>query len=388
MAAGFHKERRAWFQIKHQIVGTYLSLFLGKLGKFGDRIYYVDGFAGQGRLDDGTEGSALIAAKLAAEPVHKSRQGLLHCINVEAEPETFENLTKATAPYRHCVSNLHGTFQDKLPEILKMIGSNTAFFFIDPFGTKGAEISTLKALGTRSGKTEALVRYDDTRVKRLIMWSANNLENLEEKHRKVALGLSARVKELTDEEAAEQVQLESFLGSDSELRDRLIEGYETEVKRRTNFTFGLNYPIRNPATGGHRYYLVHFCKFVDGYTHMANFMAKAERTYQKLLSGERELFEGSPKQQTFFQIDEQLAKQAESTKVSEVAMTVAGIILQKRWENKSIQLRDVLSEIVSHFKWRATRVEWTKALRQCETNGWLTMVGTEDGDMIHFAEKI
>lgn len=388
MASSFHKERRAWFQIKHQIVGTYLSLFLGKLGKFGDRVYYVDGFAGQGRLDDGTEGSALIAAKLAAEPVQKSRQGLLHCINVEADPGTFENLEKATAPYSHCVCNLRGAFHDKLPEVLKMIGNSTAFFFIDPFGTQGAEISTLKTLASRAGKTEALVRYDDTRVKRLIMWSANNLENLEEKHRKVALGLAVRVKQLTDEEAAEQVQLESLLGSDSELRDRLIDGYETEVKRQTKFTFGLNYPIRNPATGGHRYYLVHFCKFVDGYTHMANFMAKAERTFQKLLSGERELFSGAPKQQTFLQIDEQLAKQAESEKVSDIAAAVPEIVLRKRWENKSVQLRDLLGEIVGNFKWQTTRVEWMKALRQCEMNGWLTMTGTEDGDMIHFAEKI
>jgi hypothetical protein len=53
MASDFHKERRAWFQIKHQIVGTYLSLFLGKLGKLREPVYYVDGFAGQGRLDDG-----------------------------------------------------------------------------------------------------------------------------------------------------------------------------------------------------------------------------------------------------------------------------------------------------------------------------------------------
>jgi len=319
MAASFHKERKAWFQIKHQIVGTYLSLFLGKLGKSGDRVYYVDGFAGQGRFNDGTEGSALIAAKLAAEPLQKSRKGLLHCINIESEPETFENLKRATACYSHCVTNLHGTFQDKLPEILKVIGTHTAFFFIDPFGTQGAEISTLKELGARSGKTEALVRYDDTRVKRLIMWAANNLENLDQKHRKVALGISARGKELTDEEAAEKVQSEELLGSDSELRDRIMEGYEAEVMRKTKFTYGLNYPIRNPATGGHRYYLVHFCKFVDGYTHMANFMAKAERTYQKLHSGDRELFGGSPKQQTFLQIDDYLAKQAESENVLAIA---------------------------------------------------------------------
>jgi three-Cys-motif partner protein len=388
MAASFHKERKAWFQIKHQIVGTYLSLFLGKLGKSGDHVYYVDGFAGQGRLDDGTEGSALIAARLAAEPVQKSRKGLLRCINVESESETFDNLKKATGPYSHCVTNLHGTFQEKLPEILRLIGSHTAFFFIDPFGTQGAEISTLKELGARSGKTEALVRYDDTRVKRLIMWSANNLENLEEKHRKVALGISARVKELTDEEAAEKVQSEALLGSDSELRDRLIEGYEAEVKRKTKFTFGLNYPIRNPATGGHRYYLVHFCKFVDGYTHMANFMAKAERTYQKLHSGESDLFGGSPKQQTFMQIDDHLAKQAESENVSAIVMTVSEIVMRNRWENKRVQLREVLGEVVSSFKWRTTRMEWIKALRQGETNGWLHLSGTEDGDTVHFAEKI
>ena len=388
MASDFHKERKAWFQIKHQIIGTYLSLFLGKLGKFDDRVYYVDGFAGQGRLDDGTEGSALIAAKCAAEPIQTSRQGLLHCINVEADAETFQNLEKATAPYAHCVKNIRGTFQDKLPEILKLIGNHTAFFFIDPFGTQGAEISTLKELGARSGKTEALVRYDDTRVKRLIMWSANNLENLEEKHRKVAVGLLSRVKELTDEEAAEKVQSELFSGSNLEMREHLIEGYETEVKRLAKFTFSLNYPIRNPATGGHRYYLVHFCKFVDGYTHMANFMAKAERTYQKMLSGETELFGEPSKQQTFFQIDDQFSRQAETAKVSKIVQSIPGIITRKRWANRSVQMRDTLGEIVNEFKWDTTRVEWIKALRQCETNGWLTMDGTDDGQQIHFAERI
>lgn len=388
MATSFHKERKAWFQIKHQIVGTYLSLFLGKLGKSGDPIYYVDGFAGQGRLEDGTEGSALIAAKLAAEPPQKSRKGLLQCINVESDSETFENLKKATAPYSHCVTNLCGTFQDRLSEVLKLIGNHTAFFFIDPFGTQGAEVSTLKTLATRLGKTEALVRYDDTRVKRLIMWSSNNEENLEEKHRKVALALSARVKELTDEQAAEKVELEALLGSDSELRDRLIEGYEMEVKRKTRFTFGLNYPIRNPATGGHRYYLVHFCKFVDGYTHMANFMAKAERTYQKLHSSEGDFFSGGPKQQTFLEIDEQFAKQAESEKVLQITNAIPEIALRSRWANKSMQLRNVLGEIVNNFKWRSTRVEWIKALRQCETNGLLKLKGTDDGDMVYFTEKI
>ena len=165
--------------------------------------------------------------------------------------------------------------------------------------------------------------------------------------------------------------------------------YSTEnVEEPTRFTFGLNYPIKNPATGGHRYYLVHFCKFVDGYIHMANFMAKAERTYQKLRSGESDLFGGDAKQQTFLQIDEQLAKQAESQNVSAVRAAVPEIISLKRWQDKRIQLRDVLGEIVNKFKWQTTRMEWIKALRECEANGWLRMEGAEDGDLIHFAEKI
>jgi hypothetical protein len=117
-------------------------------------------------------------------------------------------------------------------------------------------------------------------------------------------------------------------------------------------------------------------------------MAKAERTYQKLLSGDRELFGEPPKQQTFFQIDEQLTKQAEATKVSEIVAIFPDIIMRKRWENRSVQLRDVLGEFVKNFKWKTTRVEWIKALRQSETNGWLKLNGTDDGDMIYFAEKV
>jgi len=38
----------------------------------------------------------------------------------------------------------------------------------------------------------------------------------------------------------------------------LITGYISEVKRRNIFRFGIHYPVRNPVTGGHRYYLAHF----------------------------------------------------------------------------------------------------------------------------------
>jgi len=53
----FHAEVRLWSEIKHDILRKYLRLFVNKLGAAG-RVYYVDGFAGQGKYDDGKEGSA------------------------------------------------------------------------------------------------------------------------------------------------------------------------------------------------------------------------------------------------------------------------------------------------------------------------------------------
>src|SRR5437867_354625 len=90
MPSEFHKAPKAWAQVKHSILGNYLSLFLGKLGLSGKPVFYVDGFAGPGLLEDGSKGSPLIAAELALSPRQKSRQGILQCINVEEVAETFQ----------------------------------------------------------------------------------------------------------------------------------------------------------------------------------------------------------------------------------------------------------------------------------------------------------
>ncbi len=133
----FHDSRKTWSRIKHSILGTYLSLLLGKLGRPDEHVYYVDGFAGQGRYEDGEDGSPLIAAKLAENPVQKSRREVLRCINVEQNPATFSNLVEATAAYveKGIVKNLLGSFEDRLPKVLQLVQNCPTFFFIDPFGT-------------------------------------------------------------------------------------------------------------------------------------------------------------------------------------------------------------------------------------------------------------
>lgn len=377
MTTDFHKAPKAWSQIKHQILGGYLSLFLGKLGS-NNTVYYIDGFAGSGRLDDGTNGSPLVAARLAVNTVQERRKGNLRCINVEKKEDTFTKLEQATAPYvdRGLVKNYHGEFEELLPSILEEIGDNTAFFFIDPFGTQGAEVRTLKSIAGRRGKFEALVRYDDTRVKRLIMWAAKNEDSLNPAHRKTAKRLKDRVKELSDEEATQQAERELLFRAETETRDLLIEGYKNRVKERTNFRYALHYPIKNPTTSGHRYFLVHFCSHPDGFTHMANFMARAERTYRKLVAESSDLFD--KRQLEFMPLNRELADKEEQDVVQAIYNELPDIVSENGWNGKVLQNREIYAAIVDRLSWKVLRKEYVKALRQLEKAGKVHIDGTKD----------
>jgi three-Cys-motif partner protein len=371
----FHDARKIWSRIKHGIFGRYLSLLLGKVGRLAEHVYCVDGFAGQGRYASGEEGSPLIAAKVAAEPVQKSRRDVLRCINVEPDSDTFSNLAEATAAYAEqgIVTNLPGTFEENLPTVLKKIQNNPTLFFIDPFGTEGAEISTLQTIAKRNGKTEVLVRYDDTRVKRLIAWAKNHRDAFDESHRKTAQAFHARVAQLTTDDAVER-----FLRDEPNAREELIRGYVAEVKRRKIFRFGIYYPVRNPATGGHHYYLAHFCNHLDGYCHMANFMAKVERTLAGLSAKGGELFGNASGQMELMEIRREFADRAEDDAVKRITAQLPHIFRDRKFRNRNVQNREIFAAIVDQFGYSTTRKEWLKALRALQDAGTLKMDGSED----------
>jgi three-Cys-motif partner protein len=377
----FHQARKVWSHIKHRILGSYLSLLLGKVGRPGVNVFVVDGFAGQGRYENGEEGSPLIVAQLAANPVQPSRRDLMRCINVEEKKETFDNLQEATRSFveKGIVTNLHGTFEEKLPEILQLVGDYPTFFFVDPFGTESAELPTLQRLAARRGKTEVMVRYDDTRVKRLIAWAKNHWNSLEERHRKTAEAFISRVGDLTSDSA-----IDAFLNADPTAGEALIKGYIAEVKRQGIFRFGIYYPVRNPLTGGHRYYLAHFCNHEDGYCYMADHMARVERVLEGSSRDTGDLFGNQPAQLELLNIRADLVAQVEEGWVKKIFGELPRLIELHHLSGQRVENRKVFAAIVDHFGYSTTRKEWVKALRELEKARKLTMDGTDDGDFTQF----
>ena len=248
----FHDAKTPWAKIKHGILSNYLPLFVNKTSLFKKPIYLVDGFAGAGQYDDGQPGSALISATIAVNPRTEASRGLLHCINVEKNSAAFAKLEEVT---NFCVKlgfveNIKGEFEKKLPEILAKIEGDTALFFIDPFGTEGATADTLELISKRKGVTEILIRFDDTRVKRLLNYNKNDPDGQNSRAAKTEQKFRQRVRLLTGETG-----ITAALLKHPQAGRILVESYiELVTEEYGLFDFGLAYPVVNPTTKGHRLY--------------------------------------------------------------------------------------------------------------------------------------
>jgi three-Cys-motif partner protein len=53
--------------LKHELLLRYLPIFAGKRGSKSASVVYLDGYAGRGRYDNGTSGSAELILKVAED---------------------------------------------------------------------------------------------------------------------------------------------------------------------------------------------------------------------------------------------------------------------------------------------------------------------------------
>src|SRR5579875_355342 len=129
----FDDEQHEASRLKIVAYGKYLRPFAFKVLHYYPRVWVIDGFAGAGRYGaqaDFADGSALVAARFAHQyNVDNASTGkAIALMNVERDPETFSRLQYNLAGFGPLVTNLQGRFQDRLEQILQLIGSEPALF--------------------------------------------------------------------------------------------------------------------------------------------------------------------------------------------------------------------------------------------------------------------
>jgi len=112
---------------------------------------------------------------------------------------------------------------------------------------------------------------------------------------------------------------------------------------------------------------------------MADFMAKAERAYQRRQS---ELF-ASPNQMEFPTIQEHIDDAIHGDKRSLVLAKLPAIIESKGWRG-TLEGRRVFEAIVDEFTWQVLRKEYLAGLREFKKQGHAKFAELDDNGVIEF----
>ncbi|MDE2856491.1 MAG: three-Cys-motif partner protein TcmP [Chloroflexota bacterium] len=292
----FQKSRKEWSRWKHEILTNYLKAMTAILQAYGT-IFYVDGFAGPGQyVDDGEEGSPLIAAKHAKNLSYSKRNYALKCINVEYVPDVFSNLQNATEAYGKWVHNFHGDFSNLVPTILEAIGEQPTLFFLDPIGIADLTWGSLEPMFKRPSKTELLVRFDAQTALRLT-GEGKNLHNT----------FNSVLGETNSE--FWQSYLADCENSSQARRECLTKAYVDKLRQYYEFVGRI--PIKS-ADDSLRYYLLFATKSTKGMQVMNDVCFKMQDLRDRTLDEERraqgmrqqiDMFEPNPEKKTLNELE-------------------------------------------------------------------------------------
>jgi len=132
----FFDLKRPWSERKDLILAYYLKPYLWKLAKKNRPILLVDGFAGPGRFEDGSDGSPLIICKAARSAKQEGLSVDVRVLCVEINPVLCARLRSHTSEFAG-VAIEEAKFQDILPRIEVFARTGTVFLYLDPFTVTG-----------------------------------------------------------------------------------------------------------------------------------------------------------------------------------------------------------------------------------------------------------
>ncbi len=148
------------------------------LGRYDNKLVYIDGFAGPGEYKNYPKGSPIVALEVAMRA--RNDMGLnwkadsIHCAFMEIDRARFNNLQERIKAYNEqpnlIIYKYNNSFVDGLNKFRKELpapfrGGTPLFVFIDPFGATGAPFSVVADI-LSSSRSEVLINLDADGISR------------------------------------------------------------------------------------------------------------------------------------------------------------------------------------------------------------------------------
>jgi three-Cys-motif partner protein len=230
-------EGREQTWLKHRVLEEYVLAWAMKLGHAtaarGERLWYVDVFAGpwkskDAKLSDTSVSVGLTALRRAANRLSEKESNLkLGAMFVEKDRKAFEQLRSFVESESGEVTSrvFHGEFGNVVGEIDRSLGDDPAFLFVDPTGWKGADLRFIRPL-VQKARRDVLINFMLNYVRRFK--EHPNEDVLDSLRQFFALPASSDLLEDVDENG-------------------LMELYRRQLKETCNLQYAADLAIAHPT---------------------------------------------------------------------------------------------------------------------------------------------
>jgi three-Cys-motif partner protein len=281
----FFDESREQSQVKARIVQKYFwawaNVIIPTAKQYGNRILYIDLFAGPGRYKDGTLSTPLLVLEKAiADPNMRSMlvtlfndRDAITANTLQAAIDALPGIEKLK--YKPRVTN--EVVGERIAKMFGEISLVPTFFFVDPWGYKGLSLGLINSVLQNWG-CDCVFFFNYNRVN----MGLNNAAVRE--HMNVLFG----------EDRAERLR-EDLAGLNSGDREKLIVEKLSEALKEMGAAFVLPFTFKNELGTRTSHHLIFATKHFKGYEIMKGIMAKeSSEQHQGVAS-----FEYSPASEQF-----------------------------------------------------------------------------------------
>jgi len=283
----FFEGKRPWSKIKDHVLISYLYPYIAKIMRKGQPLLLIDAFAGPGVFDDGAAGSPLIMCQAA----EKYAKGNYKAIFVNKDMAYHQKLGSILrkANFDGAATSVLGNSQDLLRIVGQSLRSQSVFLYLDPFGLKDCEFSTLMPFLDRNANysTEIIINLCAPILHRLAARDAlakgtANPQQIQGWHDVLTRTLGGDYWQealLTDN------------GMTPKQREQLVvEGYKKMLSKTGYLPFTGSCPVQATRDGRTKYYIIFASGHPDAMRLMNDGMCKAFNEYMNHQETEGTLF--------------------------------------------------------------------------------------------------